>query len=600
MPGRSVLPGQPSAVVPPAGAGQYFLMSTTPATADGAWDGPPATPSPPLALLNLQSRILELVDTAIIAVDLRGTIIFANPYASTLYGWTPEELVGTPALQLTSMALEPAVETEIAEAILAGGSWEGTFEVHRKDGRWITVHAVDSPLYDNHGELIGVVSAGTDATNERRNELLAQESEQAARISQFLADCGAALAATADYEEALGQLGRSCVPFLADLCLIDVTDGSQVRRMVVAHSDPAQQELVDELARRYPPDPTGSHPAIQALRTGATSLAAEMPDEYLRTTTRDEEHFRIVKKLGFQSFVCVPLSARGRTLGALSLVSCNPARRFGEGDAHVAQEVAWRASLIIDNARLFSESSHVAQVLQASLMPPSLPTIPGLEVAARYVAFGAGLEVGGDFYDLFSAGRGAWVFALGDVCGRGPEAAVVTGLIRHTLRSAVLDVRQPGRLVGVANEVLLTDAAESSLYSTLLCGMLRPRSNGVRLSLANAGHPAPMVIRADGTVEIPPNSDTVIGVFEDRSWTSRKSVLHPGDVLIAYTDGITEARRDGELFGEQRLLSVALEARGRPVEELADHIIDAVQAFAGRAPTDDLALIALRVERPRR
>ena len=573
-------------------------MTTTRDTTGAGWGGTPSAAPPPLALLNLQSRILELVDTAVIAVDLRGTIIFANPYASTLYGWSHGELVGTSASQLTALALDRNVEHEIVEAITGGGSWEGTFEVHRKDGSWITVHAIDSPLYDSHGELIGVVSAGTDATRERQNELRAHEHEQAARISQFLADCGAALAASGDYEEAIGQLGRSCVPFLADLCLIDVAEGSQVRRMVVAHHDPAQQELVDELARRYPPDPTGAHPAIQALRTGATSVGAEMPDEFLRATTRDEAHYRIVKELDFQSYVCVPLSARGRTLGALTLVSCNPERRFSESDAHVAQEVAWRASLIIDNARLLSESSHVAQVLQASLMPPSLPAIPGLEVAARYVAFGAGLEVGGDFYDLFSAGRGAWVFALGDVCGRGPEAAVVTGLIRHTLRSAVLDVRQPGRLLGVANEVLLTDASESSLFSTLLCGILRPRSSGVRLSLANAGHPSPLLIRSDGTVEIPPNSDTVVGVFEDRSWASRKLVLHPGDVLIAYTDGITEARRDGELFGEERLSAVALEARGRPVEELADRIIEAVRAFAGHEPTDDLALIALRVQRP--
>jgi serine phosphatase RsbU (regulator of sigma subunit) len=120
----------------------------------------------------------------------------------------------------------------------------------------------------------------------------------------------------------------------------------------------------------------------------------------------------------------------------------------------------------------------------------------------------------------------------------------------------------------------------------------------VRLSLANAGHPSPLLIRSDGTVEIPPNSDTVVGVFEDRSWASRKLVLHPGDVLIAYTDGITEARQDGELFGEERLSAVALEARGRPVEELADRIIEAVRAFAGHEPTDDLALIALRVQRP--
>jgi serine phosphatase RsbU (regulator of sigma subunit) len=496
---------------------------------------------------------------------------------------------------LTPLAVDPAVEAEIAAAIMAGGSWEGTFDVRRHDGTRITVHAVDSPLYDARGELVGVVSAGTDASRERESELRASQQARAAQISQFLADCGSALASSLDYKESISQLGRSCVPFLADLCLIDVTEGPEVHRMVAAHHMASQQALVDELQRRYPPDPAGAHPAIRALRSGAPSLSAEMSDEFLRATTRDETHFGIVKQLNFQSYVCVPLVARGHILGALTLVSCEKSRRFDETDLKVVQEVAWRASLLIDNARLLSESSHVARVLQASLMPPSLPRVPGLEVAARYVAFGAGMEVGGDFYDLFNAGRGAWVFALGDVCGRGPEAAVVTGSIRHTLRSAAPDVRQPGRLLAVANEVLLREYADAQLFSTLLCGILRPQSGTMRLALANAGHPPPILVRADGTVEIPPNRDTIVGAFADQVWSSRPLVLQPGDLLLAYTDGISEARRDGDLFGEQRLAEVVVAARHQPIEEVADRVIAAVRDFAGQEPSDDLALMALRV-----
>jgi PAS domain S-box-containing protein len=549
----------------------------------------------PLARLNLQSRILEVVDTAIIAVDLQGTIIYANPHASTLYGWTHDDLIGIPALALTPLAVDRAVEEEIATAIAAGGSWEGTFEVRRLDGGTVTVHVVDSPLYDVAGELIGVVSAGTDASRERASERRATEQARAAQISQFLADSGAALASSLDYREALKRLGRSCVPFLADLCLIDVAEGQQVQRMVAAHHHESQQALVDELEQRYPPDPTGDHPAIRALRSGATALSAEMSDDFLRATTRDEAHYAIVKQLNFQSYVCVPLMARDRILGALTLVSCQGARRFDETDLAVAQEVAWRAALLIDNVRLLSESSHVARVLQASLMPPSLPAVPGLDVAARYVAFGSGMEVGGDFYDLFSAGRGVWVFALGDVCGRGPEAAVVTGSIRHTLRSAALEIRQPGRLLAVANEVLLRNEADPQLFSTLLCGILRPQAGSLRLTLANAGHPPPVLVRADGTVEFPPNRDTIVGAFANLEWASRPLSLQPGDLFVAYTDGITEARRDGELFGPQRLAEVVAAARQRPIEEVADRIIAAVQDFAGHEPNDDLALMAMRV-----
>jgi PAS domain S-box-containing protein len=554
----------------------------------------PSSIEPALALLGLQSRILEEVDTAVIAVDLAGTIIFANKFASTLYGWATSELVGTTAADLMILAISRQTEEEIAAAISQGGSWEGTFEVRRKDGSSLSVRAVDSPLYDAAGELIGIVSAGTDATRERASELLMRETARAAQVSQFLADCSTALATFTDYEESIGQLGRSCVPFLADVCLIDVGEGERVRRMVAAHHVPEQQDLIDEL-EHYGPDPGGEHPAVRALRSGSDAVSDSMSDSFLHATTRDDRHYAIVKALNFQSYICVPLVARGHILGALTLVSCDAERRFGEWDLELAREVAWRAALLLDNARLLSESSHVARVLQASLMPPSLPNIPGMEAAARYVAFGSGMEVGGDFYDLFSVGRGAWVFALGDVCGRGPEAAVVTGSIRHALRSAALDVRQPGRLLGIANEVLLRDHSDPQLFSTLLCGILRPQSTTVRLALANAGHPPPILVRADGSVEVPHNGDTVVGVFENAQYSSRLLTLHPGDIFVAYTDGITEARRDGELFEEHRVAEVVREARDYPIEEIADRIIEAVRDFAGHEPNDDLALIALRV-----
>ncbi|HEX3794682.1 MAG TPA: SpoIIE family protein phosphatase [Acidimicrobiales bacterium] len=549
---------------------------------------------PALTFPDLQARILDMVDTAIIVIDLDGHIIFANRFASTLYGWGHDDLVGTAAGDLMDKAIARETQTEIAQAILRGGSWQGTFDVRRKDGWVITVRAVDTPLLDDDGNIVGIISAGMDASRERAAEQQLLERTRAAQVSQFLADCGTAIASSSDYEEALVELGRSCVPFLADLCMVDLAEADHVRRVVAAHHLPDHQELVEGLSEQSP-DPGGAHPAVSALRSGQVAFSPEMSDEFLRSTTRSDEHFAIVKALNFQSYICVPLVARGRILGALTLVSCNAARRFTEDDLHIAQEVAWRASLMLDNARLFSESSHIAQVLQASLMPPSLPAIPGIELAARYVAFGAGIEVGGDFYDVFSAGYGAWVFVLGDVCGRGPEAAVVTGLIRHTLRSAVHEVRQPGRLLGVVNDVLLRDADDDQLFSTLLCGVLRSHAGSMRLSLANAGHPPPIVIRADGNIETPTGDDTIVGVFENLRWRSRPLVLQEGDLLLAYTDGITEARREGEFFGEERLAAVAHAARHLPLESIADRVIDAVRQFAGNEPSDDLALVALRV-----
>jgi PAS domain S-box-containing protein len=574
-------------------------MTTEPDVAAERGDGPSTGAVPaPLTLLNLQSSILHVIDTAIIAVDLTGVIVFANPAAAVLYGTSTEDLLGLSARRLMPAVMDPALETEIAGAIGRGESWEGMFEVVRDDGSVISVRAIDSPLYDGQGELVGIVSAGVDATRQRQADELAVETTRAAQVSQFLADCGTALASSIEYEDALLALARSSVPFLADLCFIDIAEAGTVRRVVATHHSPEQKQLVDELQWRYPPDPRGPHPAIEALRSGRTAVAPVMTDEFLRATTRDEQHYRIVKALHFQSYICVPLIARGRTLGAMTLVVSEPDRRFEDADLDLVKDVAWRAALVLDNARMLSDSSHVAQVLQASLMPPSLPAIPGIELAARYVAFGAGMEVGGDFYDVFSVGRRAWLFALGDVCGRGAEAAVVTGSIRHTLRSAAPEVRQPGRLMAVVNDVLLIDDNESHLFATVLCGILRPNASGVRLALANAGHPPPIVVRADGSIEMPRHGDTIVGAFADLRWATRTLVLHHGDLLVAYTDGITEARRQGELFGAERLAVVVQAARDRPIEEIADRVIEAVRAFAGHEPSDDLALIALRVRKP--
>src|SRR5438874_2387332 len=150
-----------------------------------------------------------------------------------------------------------------------------------------------------------------------------------------------------------------------------------------------------------------------------------MSEDFVRAMCLDEEHFEIVRRLGYSSYICVPLIARGRALGTLTLVSCSPGRRFGADDLAIAQEVAWRAALAADNARLFSERAYVARTLQASLLPHTLPDIPGVELAARYLAAGEGNEVGGDFFDAFDVGYGTWAVVVGDVIDLAVGDAVV-------------------------------------------------------------------------------------------------------------------------------------------------------------------------------
>ena len=276
---------------------------------------------------------------------------------------------------------------------------------------------------------------------EERAELLRAEAEAQAQAEaarqrvRFVSDVSELLAVSVDYPATLVRLAELVVREVADLCVIDlVQESGRVERVAAVHASSAKQALAEQL-RDYAPRLRNSHPVARALASGEAQLFSDHSAGSLRAITQDDEHLRILRELGLKSSVSVPLIARGRTLGVLTLFSTNPDLRYGEADVRLAEEIARRAAVRIDNARLYEERDHTAKVLQRSLLPPSLPTIPYVELAARYLPVGEGNEVGGDFYDVFDCGDGNWAAAVGDVCGKGPEAAAVMGLARHTLRA---------------------------------------------------------------------------------------------------------------------------------------------------------------------
>jgi serine phosphatase RsbU (regulator of sigma subunit) len=333
------------------------------------------------------------------------------------------------------------------------------------------------------------------------------------------------------------------------------------------------------------------------MASGVPESSPEMTEEFLRATCRDEEHFRIVRELGFSSYVCVPLLARGKSLGTLTLVSCSPDRRFGPDDLAVAQDLAWRAAMAADNARLFSERSYVARTLQASLLPHTLPEIPGVELAARYRAAGEGNEVGGDFFDAFDVRYGTWAVVVGDVCGKGADAAAIAGLARHTVRAAALKERRPSRILSTLNDAILGDAdVGDARFCTVSTALVRPNRSGARMTLATGGHPLPWVVRADGRTDQVGTAGLIVGVFPETNALDDVIDLGVGDAVVLYTDGVVEERDDhGATFGQDRLQEVLQEATGSTAAEIVDRIVDAVTAFSGREPRDDVAVVALRV-----
>jgi PAS domain S-box-containing protein len=533
------------------------------------------------------AETLDRLRVAVLFTDLQGRLVACNRHAEDLFGWSQDELVGRRTEELAAEPFDEATLARWAAHIAAGEPWETDIAVRRKDGSTIITHAVDSPFVDDDGTVIGVVSVSFDVTDRRRTE----------DVQRFLADTTALLMRSLDFGESLRQLAAASVPFLGDICLVDVADGPNITRMAAAHADPEQQPLVDRLGARYAPDPFGTHPAVPVMTTGVPEVSPEMTDEFLHATTRDDEHFDLIRSLGFSSFVCVPLIARGKSLGSLTLVSCSTDRRFGPDDLFIAQEVAWRAALAADNARLFSERAYVARTLQASLLPHTLPEIPGVELAARYLAAGEGNEVGGDFFDAFDVGYGTWAVVVGDVCGKGADAAAIAGLARHTVRAAALKERRPSKMLSILNDAIFGDADVSEArFCTVCTALVRPNRKGARMTLATGGHPLPWVLRANGKAEQVGSSGLIVGVFPQTDAQDDVINLGVGDAVVLYTDGVVEERDDeGRTFGQERLQEVLEGCAGRSAAEIVDGVVGTVTSFSSREPRDDVAVVVLRV-----
>jgi sigma-B regulation protein RsbU (phosphoserine phosphatase) len=238
-----------------------------------------------------------------------------------------------------------------------------------------------------------------------------------------------------------------------------------------------------------------------------------------------------------------------------------------------------------------ARATALARTLQQILIPREPPAIEGLEVAAAYRPAHEGDEVGGDFYDYFETAAGDWVFAIGDVCGKGAEAAVVTALVRNALRALVLRPEELTSLLETVNRVLLR---HSERFATLALLWLRRTGPGWQATLSCAGHPLPLLVRPGEPPAFFGEPGSLVGAVEAASFGQRQHDLGPGDGLLLYTDGVTEGRRDGEFFGEQRLLQAVVESTGSAASMVA-HVLADVLEFQAGDPTDDIALLAVRV-----
>jgi PAS domain S-box-containing protein len=294
--------------------------------------------------------------------------------------------------------------------------------------------------------------------------------------------------------------------------------------------------------------------------------------------------------------IAVPITgADGASLGTLALAFREELTLAGP-DADFLVALAWQAGLALDRIRLYEDRAYVARKLQEGLLPHRLDDVPSLESAVVYESISGGGEVGGDFYDLFEAGAGRWLACVGDVCGKGTEAAVITGLARHTIRAAAHMSDSPAETLAFLNRALRRHAAAPSFCTVGCVGIQAAADGRVAFRLASGGHPFPLVLRADGTLEEVEVGGTMLGVSDQPDLADVALELDPGDALLLYTDGVTDARRlGGERFGEDRLLAAVRAAAGQNAQGIADTVEAAVRAHLPGASADDRAVVVLRV-----
>jgi len=420
------------------------------------------------------------------------------------------------------------------------------------------------------------------------------EAETARSQLAFLADATRVLVSSLDYDVTLNQLAELVVPALADWCVIQLAAaGGQIDTVAIAHSDPDKMALARRLQERYPPDPHAPVGAGRVIRTGESELIRDIPESMLEELVSDPELLAILLDLRLRSSMAVPLTARGQVLGALTLVAAESGRTYAPSDLAVAEELGRRAGIAIDNARLYHDRDYIAQTLQRTLLPPSLPDIPGVELEARYFPLPEN-EVGGDFYDVFDTGGGAWSIALGDVCGKGPDAAAIMGMARVTIRTAAAHAGRPSDVLRIMSDILLSQDTDQR-FCTACYAQLRVNEAGGRLTIACGGHPLPIVIRASGAAHVVGQYGSLLGVFPDPTLVDVPVDLARGDAIMFYTDGILDERRADRGGGEDRLLEVLGSDRGRTAADIAGTLERYLTENQAALPRDDAAFLVVRL-----
>ncbi|MGA8354045.1 MAG: SpoIIE family protein phosphatase [Solirubrobacteraceae bacterium] len=542
----------------------------------------------------LEAILIGLAE-AVTVIDRGGKTIFANRAAVELLGASSvEELtrarpgtIMSRFIVLDEDGRELSLDQMPGRKLLRGEQPTPLLvrNIDRASGRERWLMARSSPIPDAEtGRVLFAVNVFEDITEVKRTQV----------AENFLAEASRVLASSLDHQRTLEQIAALAVPRLGDWCTVSLLgERGRIDQVATHHHDPAKLELARRIEAAYPlhrDDPAG---VAEILRSGRALFAQVEPDS-LASYAKDSEHYGLLAELGVASVIIAPMSAAGRVFGAITLVSDGSGRALTELDVPLIEELGRRAGIAVENSRLYTERTRIASALQQALLPEDLPDLPGAELEALYAAAGELNEVGGDFYDVFEHRDGRWVLAIGDVCGKGPRAAAVTALARHTLRAAAMSGQAPSVMIESVHQALMHQPQGLDMC-TLGMILVDLRPPGAHLTIALAGHPQPVLVDGAGTARPVGRPGTLLGVLDPIHIEQAEVHMEAGDTLVLHTDGVTEAGAPSRPLGEEGLRDLCALAPKLGLNDLLRRIEAAAVTHAGGSARDDIALLALRL-----
>ena len=463
-----------------------------------------------------------------------------------------------------------AARAAYARAMASGEPFSAEYRLRAADGSYRWHLGTARPLRDPDGSITCWIGVSTDVDARRR----------AADGMAFVADASEALGNAPDLDTALQTLAKHVVPTLADWCSVYLVREGQLTPHTIHHRDPVKRAFVWNMMRRYPPRPEDS----AVLRTGEPLYIPIVSAETLLESAVDDSHRADIERLDVGSIVAVPLAARGNALGIMQLMREQRRDAFSPSDRDLAVLLAQRAAVVLDNARIAERERRIARTFQEAALPRALPHIDGLRLDVVYVPSERDAEIGGDWYDAFELRDGRLVVSIGDVAGKGVDAAVLMSSLRQAVRVAAYQGLDPAAILAATDEALANERPDR--IATAFVGIL---DASWMLAYASAGHPPGLLRAPDGTLTALSTGGPPLGLRAPSPAASELTEISPGSLLLLHTDGLTEATQD-VIEGERRLSDVLRDESILDAADPAQHVRDAVLCDTAR---DDVAILTI-------